>query len=650
MHWPTDVAACVVFTLIWLLLLRAVLLPPDRGAPLDRAAHAVTSMSTLPTAPSCTALCAAAVSRQREDVQRETGLAADPDRPVEDGGVHVLDRERLRPRRLGVDQDELPARVGRHLRAHRDGHLVAPPSSAYIATEPCSAMTCASIAAFTAATTSTIASTPCGAIFAHLRDDVLLPVVDDVVGAGGRGQLRLLRAADGGDHGGVGPAGELDRRVADGAGAALHQHRAPAQRAGADPVGQRLGDGQAAVRGEERDAEGGAEFERRVGAEQHGLPRRDDGVLGRRPERALVGRLPDPDPLADQHRVDALADGLDRARAVLVRRLAVRARVGVAPGLPVGRVDAGEGDAHPHLAGPGLGDGPVDQLAGRRGRRTRCRRWRARGPLPAGRRRARSARGRVVVRGPVGRRAGRRARAGAPRSPRRPRPRVAAPSGEAISRCTSAGSTSAPVASSAQRRTPRPRRAVSTGSRGVRLLEVDARLVAEEEAAAGGVGARGSPPSRCCCRGRRPGGTGRRSGLRRSTGRRCTRTSRRDPRAEVSQPSDLDRDAQQHHAVLVCVQPVPLHREGRSGRRAAARSRSRPRSHLAADLEAGRPGLSCSPRSASARSAMTVWRSPSTGWARCATPVGRASWPPSPAVRRPVRRGRRASGAVIGSG
>jgi undecaprenyl-diphosphatase len=39
MHWPTDVAASVVFTLLWLLLLRAVLLPPtaadrppDRGA------------------------------------------------------------------------------------------------------------------------------------------------------------------------------------------------------------------------------------------------------------------------------------------------------------------------------------------------------------------------------------------------------------------------------------------------------------------------------------------------------------------------------------------------------------------------------------------------------------------------------------------
>jgi membrane-associated phospholipid phosphatase len=37
MHWPTDVAASVVFTLLWLLLLRSVLLPPGVS---DRAATA----------------------------------------------------------------------------------------------------------------------------------------------------------------------------------------------------------------------------------------------------------------------------------------------------------------------------------------------------------------------------------------------------------------------------------------------------------------------------------------------------------------------------------------------------------------------------------------------------------------------------------
>ena len=68
------------------------------------------------------------------------------------------------------------------------------------------------------------------------------------------------------------------------------------------------------------------ELEGRVGAQQHHLPRRDDGLLGGGAPRPLVGGLPDPHPLADQHRVDALADRLDRARAVLVRGSARPAR------------------------------------------------------------------------------------------------------------------------------------------------------------------------------------------------------------------------------------------------------------------------------------------------------------------------------------
>jgi membrane-associated phospholipid phosphatase len=35
MHWPTDVAASIVFTVAWLLLLRAILLRPRPGAPPD---------------------------------------------------------------------------------------------------------------------------------------------------------------------------------------------------------------------------------------------------------------------------------------------------------------------------------------------------------------------------------------------------------------------------------------------------------------------------------------------------------------------------------------------------------------------------------------------------------------------------------------
>ena len=53
--------------------------------------------------------------------------------------------------------------------------------------------------------------------------------------------------------------------------------------------------------------------------------------------RTLPRRLPDPHPLADQHRVHALAVGVDSARAVLVGHLAAGGRPGGAPALPVGR-------------------------------------------------------------------------------------------------------------------------------------------------------------------------------------------------------------------------------------------------------------------------------------------------------------------------
>jgi undecaprenyl-diphosphatase len=33
MHWPTDVAASVVFTIAWLLLVRAILLPQQVDDP-----------------------------------------------------------------------------------------------------------------------------------------------------------------------------------------------------------------------------------------------------------------------------------------------------------------------------------------------------------------------------------------------------------------------------------------------------------------------------------------------------------------------------------------------------------------------------------------------------------------------------------------
>ena len=71
----------------------------------------------------------------------------------------------------------------------------------------------------------------------------------------------------------------------------------------------------------------------------------------RPPER---GGEPHPDPLADPARVDALADLDDLAGAVLPRHLE-RPRCGAGPRLPVGRVDAGDAQAHAHLARPRRG-------------------------------------------------------------------------------------------------------------------------------------------------------------------------------------------------------------------------------------------------------------------------------------------------------
>lgn len=64
---------------------------------------------------------------------------------------------------------------------------------------------------------------PSGAI-ADLGGRIALAVVDHVVGAGGSGQPGLVRSADGADHGGAGPAGELDHGVPDRSGPARGEH------------------------------------------------------------------------------------------------------------------------------------------------------------------------------------------------------------------------------------------------------------------------------------------------------------------------------------------------------------------------------------------------------------------------------------------
>ena len=176
------------------------------------------------------------------------------------------------------------------------------------------------------------------------------------------GELGLLRAAHGRDDGRAGPAGELDRRVADGAGAALDQDRRPVSAPGSEPVGHRLAEGEAAVRGQRRDAEARAEVEATRSRAAAPPAARGTTTPAAVPPRPLPGRLPQPDPLADGGRVDAVADRVDHPGAVLVRG-SKPAGIGVgAPGLPVGRVHAGDRHPDPDLAGPGLGHLAVDQL------------------------------------------------------------------------------------------------------------------------------------------------------------------------------------------------------------------------------------------------------------------------------------------------
>ena len=207
-------------------------------------------------------------------MQRKTGLLHRPARHRPAPRRHVVaSRARARPPARCRRGRTASARSGPS-RARTGSSIAPPPSLAYTATEPCRASTSASMAAFTAGETSTIVSTPCGAIARVLGGDVLLSVVHDVVGAGARREVGLLRAAHGGDHGGPGPPGELDGGIPHRTGSAGDQHGPPLQRAGSEPGRAVLGDRQAPVRGQERDAEARAEVVRRdVGQQHHMLGR-----------------------------------------------------------------------------------------------------------------------------------------------------------------------------------------------------------------------------------------------------------------------------------------------------------------------------------------------------------------------------------------
>ena len=174
-----------------------------------------------------------------------------------------------------------------------------------------------------------------------------LPVVHDQVGAGAPGQVGLLLAAHRRHDPGAEEFGQLDRVVTHRPCAAGHQDRLAID----GPVGE-----QAAVRGHRGHAQARAELERGVVRQRHRPIGRDDGPFRRR-SPATPGRCqPGPYPLANPALVHSLADRVDHACAVVVRDLEAvdRTRRGSAARLPVGRVDTGEGDLDPDLAGTRL--------------------------------------------------------------------------------------------------------------------------------------------------------------------------------------------------------------------------------------------------------------------------------------------------------
>jgi len=150
-------------------------------------------------------------------------------------------------------------------------------------------------------------------------------------------------ATDRGDDLRPGPAGQLDRRVADRTGAPSDQHAASGKRTGRQSRRPALDHREGPVRGQERDTEVGAHLERGVVGQRLGELRGHQRELLRCAGQSLVRRQPHPHALTDPVGVDALANLVDGARAVLVRHLVLalgdRHVRRAATRLPVGRID-----------------------------------------------------------------------------------------------------------------------------------------------------------------------------------------------------------------------------------------------------------------------------------------------------------------------
>ena len=125
---------------------------------------------------------------------------------------------------------------------------------------------------------------------ADLRGRVAFPVIDDVISAGGRGQRCLRRSTHGRDHNGAGPLGELDRRMAHGAGPTRNENYLAVQGSRAQPPRAVLGDGQGPVGGDRGNAQACAEVEPSIVRQRKDpLGRQDGELLGCPAVGALVG-------------------------------------------------------------------------------------------------------------------------------------------------------------------------------------------------------------------------------------------------------------------------------------------------------------------------------------------------------------------------
>lgn len=152
--------------------------------------------------------------------------------------------------------------------------------------------------------------------------------------------------------------------MADCTGAARDEYHLASERSRREPIRSRLADGQAAVGGKCGDPECCAEVERRLVGEVYSLSFGKNDVFLRGAVGAAPRRLPEPHSFADSGRIDLRADCVDDARPVLVRDdLGKGDAAASAPAsqLPVGRIHARDGDAHPHVALAGLGKRSLDK-------------------------------------------------------------------------------------------------------------------------------------------------------------------------------------------------------------------------------------------------------------------------------------------------